>query len=1271
MSRPTYTFVTLSPSAVSSDVLSSLPGADSPSLSGAATSPTSSALIFSRFSTQIEGPRSVADATRPSAVTIRVGRRPSPLSGSTGAVAPPVSESAALIGRALDDGGERVKAWCGDVLSPLASSSQECCSARLTTTGVTEERAQSRGEQWRKEKDYGCTENVKQSSVPGSLPKSSHETDQDAKSVALSLQKSAPQTRATVPPAPQNLSASSQQSPRLSGCLFRSQAASTTAPPRQAGSLASDNASLDSFFPPPSTHMSASGPPQKKPLSSLVKPLTSSPPSCLESERVSSSSRRRAAAPLAAAPTFSPVCLPAPAFSPPIETRRLSVPEFDGRELPALAQEDAAMMLRDFAALLQRLECLGREGSKGPERPLTSGGRVEATFVETLECEGRQSLREATAWRRRLQEQAIMCASMHARLEYLFTEEKRHVKETEGVGTGDKTHGEADTGDATRDRPQDGCSQFPEVHTNSSDSALCRGKHGVCPETEQAARSSRGASGRGKLRSCDRGGHTDVEGRERNAHVPGAAKTSGERSTVAESNRSRLHLSKLRQDFSRLQHQYERLLLLLDAQVLPFSSRESAPFREAEDRMDPAATPSAREANTTDGDRHDLLQLLDFSHFAGECDDRASRRFARTRSEERPSAVAASGFSQGSARLLGHGGTGSLSGRPSTLRQRTTDAKASSPSFLASSLPLSLPPYPVPPPPHPLFAEVTEDVLLPPLRCGPSRAGPSRPATGCGEGAAASSEGASPSVSFVPSSASLWRPTSLQEVDEHLEETQREEQLEQLRHLEQCVHVLHELHLNLAGDVAAAEEPILTAVDETENACGQVAQANRELVDASLRRSRWWGLQGGGAAAAAGVVVGAAAAGPAGALAGAVIGAVLGAGSGGALRRQHRKKIKKIGERLERRRRRPPLQARGARNGALVEEDDAVEETPEREDREGEGERKERGERHRGQDSVRLERKLGRQGRKARIRERRAEIPEKRERTRGAVPWIPSVAAFGVAAPRLDRVAAPTALHASLQSLSGLSSAGSTTHASEAQLADHADHLSVHFGTSRESLAHSSSSASSAYFARSTLSSRALWGGSSRVEDPPSMLPDSNVSEKQCAPETASLSFSFPFSSGGASAFPPSSSVQRREARGQERRRERSEEATLSVSSRVLSSQRDSAGRRGTEGFDCHARQQGLLRDPERSTGAAKRDGVQEPQPEGTHERERHRGVRELVEQSRREGDAERQSVKGRLSRVPRSSGLPRVSWILRSSGAGLWGAPPASARVAGPKETG
>ncbi|KEP63146.1 UNVERIFIED_CONTAM: hypothetical protein HHA_221640 [Hammondia hammondi] len=1241
MSRPTYTFVTLSPSAVSSDVLSSLPGADSLSLSGAAASPTSSALIFSRFSTKIECPRSIADASPPSAVTVRVERRPSRLSGSTGTVAPPVSESEALIGTALDDGGERGQACCGDVSSPLASASQGRCSAKLTTTSVTEERAESRGKQGRMEKDYGRIEDVKQSSVPGSLPRSGHETDQEARSVSLSLQKFAPQTRATVRSAPQNLSVSSQQFPRPSPCLFRSQAASTTAPPRQTRSLASDNASLASLFPLPSTHMSASGPPQKKPLSSLVKPLASSPPSCLESEHVSSSSRRMALAPLASAPTFSP----------PIEARRLSVPEFDGRELPALAQEDAAMMLRDFAALLQRLECLGREGR-----------------------EGRQSLREATAWRRRLQEQAIMCASMHARLEYLFADEKRQVKETEGPEAGDKPRGEeADTGDATRDRPQDGCSQFPEVHTNSSDSALCRGKHGVCRETEQAARSWRGASGRGKFRSSDRGGHTDVEGRERNAHVPGAAKTSGERSAVAESNRSRLHLSKLRQDFSRLQHQYERLLLLLDVQVLPFSSRESAVFGEAEGRMAPAATPSERGANTVDGDRHDLLQLLDFSHFAGEGEDRASRRLGRTRSEEHPSAVSASTFSQRSARLLGHGVTGSLSGIPPTFCQRTTDEKTSSPSFLASSLPPSLPPCPVPVPPHSLFAEVNEDVLLPPLRCGPSRAGPSGPATGRGEGTAARSEGGSPSVSFVPSSASLWRPTSLQEVDEHLEETQREEQLEQLRHLEQCVHVLHELHLNLAGDVAAAEEPILTAIDETENACGQVAHANRELVDASLRRSRWWGLQGGGAAAAAGVVVGAAAAGPAGALAGAVIGAVLGVGSGGALRRQHRKKIKKIGERVERRRCRPPLQARGVRNGALVEEDNAVEETPERGDREGEGERNGRGERHRGQDSVRLERNLGIQERRARIRERRAEISERRERTRGAVPWIPSVAAFGVAAPRLDRVGAPTALHASssLQSLPGLPICGSTTHASEAQLADHAGHLSVHFGTSRGSLAHSSSSASSASFASSTISSRALGGGSSRVEDPPSILPDSDVSEKHCAPEKASLSFSFPFSSGGASAFPPSSRVQRREARGQERRREKTEETTLSVSSRVLSSQRDSAGRRGTEGLDCQARQQGLLRDPKRSTGAAKRDGVQQPQPEGTDERERHSGIRELVEQSRREDGAERQSVKGRLSRVPRSSGLPRASWLLRASGAGLWGTSPASTRVAEPKETG
>ncbi|CBZ50041.1 putative ppg3 [Neospora caninum Liverpool] len=928
MSRPTYAFVTLSPSAASTDVLSSLPGAEPSSpLTGASAESVSSSRLFSGVSAQRRS-GGTAGAASPSASTARVDRRPVPSARSTDAVTPPASASPAWNDRVAQDGEEPGEAH-GGLASPRGPSVD--LKDRRAKTGSAQDVA-SEGRDGMKEKGRR-SEDAKQLDVPFALPKSKPTADPSAKLVNSHLQSSTPQASHAVP---QIALAASQSSSRSSPLPFPSVAAH---PPQG------------------QTHQSCR-------VSNVLSP----------------------------SPLFLPTQWPA------LEPRRLSVPEFDGSELPAVAQEDAAMMLKDFASLLHRLEFLGRESRERPRQvQRRDAGSMVGSFLERLEQEGQQSLRESTALRRRLQEHAIICASMHARLEYLF-EEKREVKERKEGNTASREQGQKR--DVPEDSLREASSSVREARPPSRDCSSSRGEK-AAPASPRASPPWGKTPEREPQRTHD--GDKDNE-RERKGHVlavvTARAGRPEDRPAVAESNRSRLHLSKLRQDFLRLQQQYERLVLLLDIQVLPFPSRDGA-RKGGESEEVIAACPTEAEktrdaSSTEDRSSHDLLQLLDFNHFAGGCgSDRGPSRFIRPRSEPSSGSLCASFPSQGAVRFHGSpGGALSCSGEPSPHQVGAVRARATLPA-LSRPLPTS----------SSLLSELNEDVLLPPLRCGPTRGGPSATApdaSGLGQ-LASSATAASPSVSFVPSSASLWRPTSLQEVDEHLEESQRQEQLEQLRHLEQCVHVLHEMHLNIAGDVAAAEEPILAAVDETESARDQVAHASRELVDASLRRSRWWGLQGGGAAAAAGVFVGAAAGGPVGAVAGAVVGAFLGAGSGGALRRQHRKKIKKLGERLERQRRRPHRQARGTCLGALVDEDGAAEEATREATGRGElhGGREER---HGGREerrgdpfAVGVERELERRP------DRRAKLPERRERARGTVPWLPSVAAFGVAVPRLDR----------------------------------------------------------------------------------------------------------------------------------------------------------------------------------------------------------------------------------------------------------------------------
>ncbi|PFH33815.1 hypothetical protein BESB_080310 [Besnoitia besnoiti] len=954
MSRPKYTFVTLSPTAASVCRPSSLPDADYSSSSSSQAGVSLSLPL--RHGAPFEASVASATAATPAAaVTVAVGQRLAPASPST-------TDAVSLALSRLPGDLQR-PAGSAERRTP-SSSEPRRSGASGTSTDPGDAGQHSRSESTRggihseRDGETGAEGRRVRRSASRLLPESQHEGEHGAPRFRL---RTSPEQRAAPKP-----TASASGASAYAGALEVSRSG------RKHVSVASHFPSLQAL-----------------------------PPSRL------------------GAASLPEACPPRP--EPSVDETRMSVPAFDGRKLPAVAPEDAAAMLKEFALLLSRLEALGRETRKLPahavshdERDRRSRERVpHAPFVDLLEREGDQRLPQGNALRKQLQEQAVICASLHARLEYLFDESRATQETLEKEGCpGDRNARPAPPGE---EEPRARGQEAPRPTAPSSGGgASAADDHTADPGRKTGGKLapsadsyslSAGGSARQKdaelrrTRADGSDNHAAVEERrETGAGAPGSLKLSAGRredaSAFSECHRRRLHHSKLRQDFARLQEQYGRLMLLLGVQVLPFGSaeREEAQDSSREGAVTASETLGRTRAEGARGgdaagaggsgaaDRPcDLLQLIDFNHFAGGFQREATRdRLTR------PCLQADDG------------------GDISLRRADSATPHAAGLRDKAHGSPF-LPP----------LDALTEEPFLPPLRCGGAAARSSVSSSPYARDALAASEagegrtGASVDASLVPaSSLAVWRPTSLQEVDDRLEESQRQEQLEQLRHLEQCVQVLHELHLNIASDVAAAEEPISSALEQTDNAREELTHANRELINASLRRSQWWGLHGGGAAAAAGVVVGAAAAGPFGALAGAVVGALLGASSGGALRRHHRQKLKRIGEDLERRRRRRQGLAR--RQGQLQ---GGSEEEVEEGGAEGGAGGGAEGGRDGGRPEVRQSLVaargaytggLGREAERRRRERRRPNGMGPREGVRGSVPWVSSVCAFGVAAGRLE-----------------------------------------------------------------------------------------------------------------------------------------------------------------------------------------------------------------------------------------------------------------------------
>ncbi|PHJ19836.1 ppg3 [Cystoisospora suis] len=538
-------------------------------------------------------------------------------------------------------------------------------------------------------------------------------------------------------------------------------------------------------------------------------------------------------------------------YSSSLRVPSLALPSsFEDAPLPAVAREDAAAMLRDFATLLQRLERLGSH-----HRQLQQSIQIRSCSVSSsspqLSAVSRAELVEA---RRQLKQHAVVCASVSARLGRLFSEDHEMIS---AHGT-NSAAARTTQGNGEENKKNNGMSMLVQGHDSRTEEEKSSLRLGDSKRTDEA-------TGRGS----DEGG-------------------------AAANQRRRLLLSKLRQDFLRLQQHHERLMLLFDSHAFSLHLEEPSEHclvRSSGPRQEEGSGPNLlvkKERGQTPG----LLALIDFGHFAQHesgVTDNSGPRADRSDCSRATLCGVASGPGIAEAGLVTCSKDDSK-GHPQRFDEHTSCNRSCS-----GERRQCLQPTCVAPPTSASSSSSSSSVRSPSCSGAGGLAEPRFLPLPAPEEL--------PSSPLASSFCSFWRPTCLQEVDEGLEEAQRREQLQQLRQLEQCVNVLHELHLQVASDVAAAEEPLLAAADEGESACVEIAQANRELISASMRRSRWWGVQGGGAAAAAGAIVGVVAGGPIGLAAGAVVGAFLGASSGTALKREHRRKLTGLKKEIEGRRR--------------------------------------------------------------------------------------------------------------------------------------------------------------------------------------------------------------------------------------------------------------------------------------------------------------------------------------------------------------------------------
>lgn len=651
------------------------------------------------------------------------------------------------------------------------------------------------------------------------------------------------------------------------------------------------------------------------------------------------------------------------------------LPSFADAQLPPLAVEDTAVMLREFAALLQRLEYSGQQALQQQKQPQHTRARDGG---------GRHRLSP----QEQLQQQAVVCASLSARLERLFDAGDACSAQPALPGSPEASPASAaDSGVSPKKRHQ---LMLPGVRSRAGIQESASGEEDW-PEHD-------GSSQRIALRTLGTlstlGSTGSVSFELTQAYSPPR--------TSLEIHRGRLRLAKLKEDFERLQQKHERLVTLFNIRMLLPLSRRRRSGRSYETSIDSTSSPtqavpdassrekqqslhpddtstttkqcvspssscSSRNENLARGaaeaggtpasrlegaaaarDSRGFLGNLDFSHFAGDWgagNDRDSTAavagFARSRRRHSSSLISCSR----SLRFPSGGVGGAYTPLRNLLRYTSTSSSSSGGGVGGSPQQHGLPRSSLENGFGSFFSfndtgSVSFGDSLPPIHMF-SRHEREKDKPGDAAGLSSLSQGKSSlegrqqqqqlqwetnnsrrksaagtgfrwrrgdSSVLFPGEASLenvWKPTRLQEVDEGFEEQQRREQLEQLQHIEECVHVLQELHVQIADEVEASEEPLATVAAETDAAAEQTAQANRELVTASLRRSRWWGVQGGGVAAAAGVVVGGLAGGPIGAAVGLLCGAFIGATSGSALEREHRHKLLRL-TRDRTRRRKPP-----------------------------------------------------------------------------------------------------------------------------------------------------------------------------------------------------------------------------------------------------------------------------------------------------------------------------------------------------------------------------